>query len=196
MTSEIAQPKGLFAIFNLPVGYHAISWVQLTDDGFTTDTPVHPAMASFLRACTEWIVAQGVQRSCHVACCYVRIVDAGSPENYMSWHTDNHDGGLRFATSISTDDIPVNLAWPPDDTNVGIPVQDTDWRAARQAPNGAIVVFTTEPHGVIPQEPRPGALTANFFATFYESREVADLYQTNNTATSSHQALPALETRR
>ena len=186
---ELIDCPDLSSVFDLDVGYHGVSWVDLYEVGFGTDWMPEP-LIRFVGTAVPYARERGLP----AGCCYVRIVDAGQPENYMSWHTDNHDGGLRFATSISTDGVPVNLAWPEQPGWEGVTVTDTAWGDAWQAPNGQVVMFTTELHGVLPQEPRPGERTANFFVTFYERRELADLHTTNNTATSEHQALPALST--
>jgi hypothetical protein len=185
----------LSAVFGLPPGYHGTCWAELAGPMMIVDRPVPAALWEFLTA-VQHVVRDQSLTGCVHGCAYVRVVDAGRPENYMSWHTDNHDGGVRFATSIATDGARVNLAWPADANEVGVPVEDTDWQRAVQPANGRICVFTTELHGVVPQPARPGELTANFFATFYPSRAVADLWSTNNTATAGHQALPVLEATR
>jgi hypothetical protein len=182
-------------IFRLDPGYHGTCWAERVTGTISIDREVPRPLERFLIAVRRIIDVQQLEDCVH-GCAYVRVVDGGRPENYMSWHVDNEDGGVRFATSIATDEACVNLAWPADASEVGVPVEATDWGRAVQPANGRICVFTTEPHGVVPQPVRPGERTANFFATFYPSRAVADLWSTNNTATAGHQALPVLEATR
>jgi hypothetical protein len=191
----------LTPVFSFGVGYHSASWIEIesatTDDGrtvFTTtaEPPMLHPLDRFIGEVSRIVVRENDDRRIGVA--YMRVIDGAKPENYMVWHVDNPDGAVRFHTAIATDDAKVNLAWLQDADLIGAPVERT-WQTARfvQPANGVIVKFTTEPHGVLPQDPRPGHLTAIFFATLYRTRAEADLYTTNNTQTGSHAMLPRLE---
>jgi len=181
--------------FNREPGYHGAAWVEVTDTGYATDRPVPNELGQFLTEVARLTAnTESIRELGRIGCAYMRVIDGANPENYMKWHVDNEDGGLRFHTAISTDGAKVNLAWPQDESLVGQPVENTDWQqAAHQPDNGVIVGFTTQPHGVLPQPSRPGEKTAIFFATLYKERSAADLYSTNNTSTESHAMLPSLE---
>lgn len=184
----------LSSAFDEEPGYHGTTWVSLESGELHTDRPVPGALNNFLQG-VRGIVADEDLKGCNHGSAYMRVIDASNPENYMCWHIDNQDGGVRFSTAISTDGVGVNLAWPDDPSVVGKKVIDTDYRLSTQPDNGDIVVFTTEPHGVLPLQPRLGERTAVFFVTMYESREKADLYTCNNTVTPhQHATLPSLST--
>lgn len=184
----------LSTIFDEPVGYHGAAWVDLTDGQINIDRPVPEALFHFLTEVSHH--ANELDLPERIGTAYVRVIDAGQPENYMTWHRDNADGGVRFHVAISTDGRLVNLAFLHELSHdlVGQSVEDT-WQHAHwdQHPNGTLVMFTDEPHGVLPQPPRPNERTAVFFATLYMDRASADLYMTNNTTTANHAALPQLE---
>jgi hypothetical protein len=186
----------LTSAFDHAAGYHGTAWVDL-GDGVAIDRPVPDALREFIDEVADLRVRRGIPEAIGTA--YMRIIDAGHPENYMHWHRDNQDGGVRFHTAISTDGAQVCLAWATSDEWEGRPVAETPWRTARLPINGEVTVFTTELHGVLPLPPRPGELTAVFFVTLYADRETADLYTTNNcatTTTADHAALPVLEATR
>lgn len=175
------------------VGYHGTCWIDLNGEESKFDRDVPAPLQEFVGEVSR-IVKEGTLRGLGgIGCAYLRVIDGAHPENYMRWHIDNQDGGVRFHTAISTDGTPVNLAWPEDQSFVGQPVEDTEWGEAYQPDNGVIVGFTTEPHGVLPLPERPGEKTAIFFATMYDNREQADLYTTNNTTGSQHGTLPSLD---
>lgn len=189
--------SGLTAALSEEVGYHGTCWLDLTDDGFVIDQDVPAPLEAFVTEVAKYVRANRLP-NCVAGVAYMRVIDGAMPENDMRWHTDNADGGVRFHTAIATDDARVNLAYPPDVSDVGMKVLDTNWQTAWQPDNGVVVVFTTEPHGVLPQWPRPGQRTIVFFATLYESREVADICNCANLepAMTVHAALPALEASR
>lgn len=175
------------------LGYHGTTWVHLGEHGGPRWDPEVPGLLhDFLRE-----VERAAAVSCpdrEHGCAYLRVLDGAQPENYMLWHVDNLDGGVRFTTTLATDGACAQLAWLLDPELLDEPVETTYQSAPWvQPPNGTLVEFTTEPHGVLPQVERPGELTVILFATLYKSREAADLYTTNNTATAAHAALPALE---
>lgn len=181
---------------HLPPGYHGTTWFEL-DPTSSVISLEHPretptTLVAFLLGVAR--AAAELDVDLRFGTAYLRVIDGGAPENYMNWHVDNEDGGVRFHTAIATDDARVNLAWPKSDDVANQPVEET-WNDVEydQPANGELVAFTTELHGVLPQLPRPGEATIVFFATLYTSREAADLYTTNNTATSGHGTLPALE---
>lgn len=158
---------------DLPVGYHGVTWFEVDLQAYTIESPVPQALRNFIGEVAH------LARDCNIperhGMAYMRVIDAGQPENYMKRHVDNEDGGVRFSTAVSSDDVPVNLVF------------DT------QLPNGEIAVFTTEPHHVKVQPARPGQRTAVFFATLYRSRAEAELYVTHNTTDYTHAVLPSLE---
>lgn len=192
--------------FNLAPGYHSACWVERSDTGFTTDRAIPEPLKAFLAAACRKAHEVGISES--VGAAYMRIIDGNEPENYLLWHTDNADGGVRFTTTIASDDAPVQLGWLLDDYSdlVGESVERSlPWlnaqqpRGYRQPPNGEVVMFTTQPHGVLPQRPRPGERTAVFFMTLYRSRREADLFTTNCTKVGEvveHHELPQLESTR
>lgn len=182
----------LSAAFTEGVGYHSPCWVDLSSGSLVVDREVPAPLRAFLEEVNQIVHKDDLANGCRIGCAYMRVIDGGSPENYMKWHIDNQDGATRFHTAISTDGARVNLAWPAEEL-VGRKVTDTEWQSAMQPGNGEICVFTTEPHGVLPQPDRTGELTAIFFATLYPNRAAADLYATNNTSTGSHAMLPGLE---
>jgi hypothetical protein len=105
--------------------------------------------------------------------------------------------GTRFSTAVATDDARVNLAFTDSPDWVRCQVVHTDWEQADQPANGDIAVFTTEPHGVLPQSVRPGEQTAVFFTTLYTSKEAADPSTTSNTEECcEHEALSELKASR
>ena len=189
-----AISSDLSGAFSEATGYHGTCWIDLSNGELAIDREVPAPLKTFVTEVANIVHTDEIP-NCLIGCAYMRIIEGSAPENYMKWHVDNEDGGVRFHTAIATDNAKVNLAWP-DPSWVGQKVTDTEWTAASQPENGVIVAFTTEPHGVLPQPARPGEKTAVFFVTLYASREMADLYTTNNTATSGHAALPALEATR
>lgn len=192
---KLSSPEELVSAFELGPGYHGMTWVDLSQDEPQCEDPDVPkALRAFIGEVGKLMRRDDRLAGIgHIGCAYVRVVDAAEPENYMRWHRDNQDGGVRFHTASSSDGAAVNLAWPEDSTVEGQVVTDTDWGSAYQPANGVIVGFTNEVHGVVPQPERPDATTALFFMTVYPSREEADLYTTNNTITGQHAALPELE---
>lgn len=182
----------LTPVFDLPVGYHSAAWVDLTGDTVVSDRPLLTPLDQFVAEVHAVVHREGIQR--WIGAAYMRVIDGERPENYMRWHVDPLDDAYRFHTAIATDDASVNLAWPVDQATEGRKVEDS-WTDVEyvQPPNGELIVFTTEVHGVLPQPVRPGQRTAIFFATLYRDRQAADLYTTNNTQTESHAMLPALE---
>jgi hypothetical protein len=175
---------------DLAPGYHGTCWVDLSGESMHADRAIPRPLVVFLTEVSCIVRAAAVPERIGVA--YQRVLAGARPENYMRWHRDNEDGGVRFHAAVATDGARVPLAWPSDPTWVGRKVTDTPWEQAHQPANGDIAMFTTEPHGVVPQPERPGEVTVIFFATLYRSRADADLYTTNNAATPEHAALPAL----
>ena len=175
-------------------GYHGACWVRVTDDAARTDRDVPPALRAFLSRVNTMALNEDSKH--RIGCAYFRVIDAGTPENYMAWHRDNLDGAERYHTAIATDGAPVHLAFLADgqDHLVGQPVESTHATARYTQPgNGTVVRFEQDAHGVLPQLVRPNDRTVIFFATLYQTRAEADLYSTNNTRTGSHAMLPTLE---
>lgn len=176
-------------------GYYGTCWFEVREHGPRTDRLVPGLLGHFLHEVARVALAEGLEE--RVGPAYLRVVDAGRPENYMLWHADCEDGGVRFHAALATDGRPVTLAWPDDPALVGQPVEATCREALwLQPPNGTLCRFTTEPHGVLPQPARPGERTVVLFTTLYRTRAAADLYTTNNTTTPEHVALPQLEVSR
>jgi len=191
------QAPDLTEAFEHPAGYHSPVWLDLTG-GPLIGAAVPAPLEAFVLEVAK-IVRENKLPDCNIGVAYMRVIDGERPQNEMAWHVDNQDGGTRFSTAISTDDAKVNLAWAGDQNLAGQKVTHTDWHSEFQPDNGAIAVFTTEVHGVIPQPQRPGQLTAVFFSTLYKDRATADLYTTNcfdtddGEASHTHAALPQLE---
>jgi hypothetical protein len=155
------------------VGYRDVCWFNVFEAGMQPDRDVSPQMREFLYRVAALAHDLNLDEQHGVA--YLRVIDAGEPENYMVEHVDNEHGGVRFTTAVATDDYPVNMVFGDE-----------------QPPNGHLVMFTTEPHRVRKQYPRPGEKTVVFFATLNSSREAADLVTTNNTGTGIHAVLGQL----
>jgi hypothetical protein len=168
----------LSAAFKEPTGYLGTCWIDLSDGELKIDQAIPSALEAFLREVVK-IVHANDMTSCLIGCAYMRVIDGSFPENRLRWHAVNLPG-VRFSTAIATDGAQTNLAWLPDDELVGYRVGDTDWEQFPQSANGDIIVFTTEPHGVLPQPARPGELTVVFFVTLYKSQAEADLYEHHN----------------
>lgn len=190
----------LAGAFDYPVDYHDPCWVDLSN-GLSIDRPVCAPLEEFIRQVAR-IVRENNLPDCNVGVAYMRVIDGENPQNEMAWHIDNQDGGTRFSTALATDDARVNLAWTSDTSMVGAKVAKTRWEDEFQPDNNVIVVFTVEPHGVLPQPERRGERTAVFFSTLYKDRKTADLYTTNcfdaddGEISHTHAALPALENSR
>lgn len=160
----------LASAFDHDVGYHGACWVDLSGGTVAIDRPIPEALDNFIQGAAD--IANERSGTQRVGPAYMRIIDAGEPENHLAWHTDNPDGGIRFTTAVSTDGADVNLAFAkPGQPWLGRKVEDTRFWEAHQPKNGEIVWFTTQAHGVIPQPPRPGERTAVFFVTLYDTRE-------------------------
>lgn len=183
-------------------GYHGTCWFEVTPDGdLRVDRRIPEPLQHFLLE-VAWMIYRNEQPE-RIGCGYMRIIDAGEPENHMVWHRDNPDGGVRYHTAITTDDAKAALAWTSVDDWEGVKVVDTEWldpQRVQQPSNGVVERFTSELHGVLPQKPRPGERTAIFFATLYTHRNAADLYTTNcfpaGAAAPKHATLPTLESDR
>lgn len=190
------QMGDMWSAADLPPGYHGTCWWRATPLGTAlVDRDIPASLRAFLSAVARMAEREGSDR--RVGAGYVRVIDGAAPENYMAWHVDNPDQAERYHLTLATDGAPVHLAFLDPAAGaelVGQPVESTHQLASyRQPPNGTLVRFTTEPHGVLPQPARPGAKTIIFFATLYRNRQEADLYTTNNTSTGQHGTLPTLE---
>ena len=181
----------------LEPGYTGVSWAGFGTLGLSVDREIPPPLLAFLKAVRSAVRKRDLLHLRHTGPAYLRIIDAGEPENYMRWHRDNvHDGGLRFSTAIATDGAPVNMLFTTREEWVGLEVMHTRWRTAEVVDPGVIAAFSNDIHGVRPQNPRPGQRTAVFFTTLHASREAADLHTTNNTSGFTHAVLPTLEAAR
>lgn len=172
--------------FALPVGYHApCNITRLDNGGYRVDRTIPDVLHHFLGVVTA--LADEAQLPQPGGVGYLRIVDASTTFRQL-WHIDNDDGGVRFTTAVATDGHPVNMAFLDDHDRVGCPVDPADSHSQHR--DGTVRMFRREPHGALPAPPRPGALTAVFFATLYPS--AADLWTNNCGNGPVHQALPAL----
>lgn len=179
----------------LPVGYHGACWWTPTPTGHPwADRPIPEPLRRFLAAVNGHILDNGLLEQRSIGTAYLRVLDAGQPENCMRWHRDNQDNnGLRFTTAVTTGNIPVNMAFTDRPEWSGRDVADTPWHTTRRTPNSVIAAFTDQLHGVIPQPPRPGHKTAIYFTTLVDRAHRADLQTTNNTTGFTHAVLPTLQ---
>ena len=182
-------------LFDLPVGYHYPCWYHrdIRDGTVWFDRMVPKTLREFVQQCSDAARMYRLDRP--VGTAFLRVIDAGDPDPQMNWHRDNLDHpATRFSTALSTDGVPVNLAFALNPETAGKPTSE----GPRYQPlNGDIVMYETAVHGALCQPPRDGEKTLVLFSTMYRNREEADLYTTNKLrGGGSHAVLPDLESTR